>query len=147
MDLPTDLSRRQALGLGALGAFGVGVAGSALLHGDAPPAAPRPSPLIPRQRPTPTVAKKARPTPAPVPARRAPAANVHDLRPDASPHAIALTIDDGPSREWTPKVLSLLDRHDVKATFCVIGMEVRRFPGLLRDIVAAGHQVANHTMH
>ncbi|GAA2094595.1 polysaccharide deacetylase family protein [Actinomadura alba] len=149
MDLPTDLSRRQALGLGALGAFGVSVTSSALLRGDAPPADPRQSSAlpVPSPRPAHSVTRKPRPTPTPIPARRTPAFKIHDIRPDAPARSIALTIDDGPSREWTPKVLALLDRHDVKATFCVIGMEVRRFPELLREIVAAGHQVANHTMH
>jgi peptidoglycan-N-acetylglucosamine deacetylase len=72
---------------------------------------------------------------------------VHDILPDAPPHAIALTIDDGPSREWTPKVLDLLARYGVLATFCLIGEEVRAHPAMVREIVAAGHQVANHTMH
>ena len=149
MDLPTDLSRRQALGLSALGAFGIGVTGSALLRGDAPPADPRlPStPPVPGPGSVRAVARKPRPKTTPVPVRRAPVYKIHDIRPDAPPRSIALTIDDGPSREWTPKVLALLDRHDVKATFCVIGMEARRFPELLREIVAAGHHVANHTMH
>ncbi|WP_261986874.1 polysaccharide deacetylase family protein [Actinomadura sp. HBU206391] len=132
-----------------MGAFSVSATGSVLLRGDAPPADPRISSALPvlSPRPAHAVKKRPKPKPKPVPARRAPAFKIHDVRPDAPPRSIALTIDDGPSREWTPKVLALLERHDVQATFCVIGQEVRRFPELLREIVAAGHQVANHTMH
>src|SRR4051794_39083880 len=147
MDLPADLSRRQALGLGALGVIGVSVTGSALLRGDAPsdpPVKPTAPPAAVRKV---KVTPRPPATPTPIPVRRVPAFKVRDVLPDAPPHSIALTIDDGPSREWTPKVLDLLDRHGVKATFCVIGVEVREYPELVREIVAAGHQVANHTMH
>jgi peptidoglycan/xylan/chitin deacetylase (PgdA/CDA1 family) len=58
---------------------------------------------------------------------------------------IALTIDDGPDPIWTPKVLALLSSLGVSATFCVIGRQARAHPGLVADVVHAGHQVANHT--
>lgn len=58
--------------------------------------------------------------------------------------AIALTFDDGPS-ESTPRLLDLLERHDAKATFFVCGRNVRRLPGVAREIVARGHEIANHT--
>lgn len=57
-----------------------------------------------------------------------------------------LTIDDGPDPEDTPAILDLLDRHGVKAVFFVIGEKVRRYPGLAKEIVARGHELANHTM-
>ena len=79
--------------------------------------------------------------------RHRPAFSVHDVAPTAPAEAVALTIDDGPSAQWTPRMLDLLDQHDVKATFCVIGTEVRRFPDLVQSIVEAGHHIANHTMH
>jgi peptidoglycan-N-acetylglucosamine deacetylase len=83
--------------------------------------------------------------PATVPLRSRPAYDVHDLLPDAPSRAIALTIDDGPDPEWTPKVLRLLDKHQVHATFCVVGVHVAAYPGLVRDIHRAGHAIVNHT--
>jgi len=58
---------------------------------------------------------------------------------------LALTFDDGPS-EWTPRVLELLDEHEARATFFVIGARVRESPKLLERIVAAGHEVGSHTL-
>jgi peptidoglycan/xylan/chitin deacetylase (PgdA/CDA1 family) len=72
---------------------------------------------------------------------------VHDVIPHAPKRAVALTIDDGPDPTWTPKVLDLLAHYEVTATFCLIGIQVRKYPDLVRKIVEAGHQVANHTMH
>ena len=57
---------------------------------------------------------------------------------------VALTFDDGPSPETTPKVLDLLDEAGVKATFFVIGRKVKLYPQLVRDIVARGHAVGVH---
>jgi peptidoglycan/xylan/chitin deacetylase (PgdA/CDA1 family) len=57
---------------------------------------------------------------------------------------VALTFDDGPSPETTPKVLDLLDEAGVKATFFVIGRKVKLYPELVRDIVARGHAVGVH---
>ncbi len=56
-----------------------------------------------------------------------------------------LTIDDGPDPEDTPRILELLAEHGARATFFVIGENAARFPGLIRDIIAAGHEVAHHT--
>jgi peptidoglycan/xylan/chitin deacetylase (PgdA/CDA1 family) len=58
---------------------------------------------------------------------------------------VALTFDDGPSPVWTPRVLSLLRQAHVKATFCLVGKEVRRHPDLVRAIVADGHTLCNHS--
>lgn len=58
---------------------------------------------------------------------------------------IALTIDDGPDPRWTPQILALLARYHVPATFCMVGRHVAAYPGLVAQVVAAGHQVANHT--
>jgi peptidoglycan-N-acetylglucosamine deacetylase len=59
--------------------------------------------------------------------------------------AVALTIDDGPHPLWTPKILRLLHRHHVPATFCMIGNQVLGHEAIARDVVRDGHQVANHT--
>jgi len=60
-------------------------------------------------------------------------------------NGIWLTLDDGPDPETTPAILELLDRHSAKATFFVIGKEAEKYPELVREIAARGHQLANHT--
>jgi peptidoglycan-N-acetylglucosamine deacetylase len=62
-----------------------------------------------------------------------------------SAQAIALTFDDGPHPELTPKLLDLLAKLEVTATFFVVGQQASQHPGLIRRMVAEGHQVANHT--
>jgi peptidoglycan/xylan/chitin deacetylase (PgdA/CDA1 family) len=58
---------------------------------------------------------------------------------------VALTFDDGPSGVHTPKVLDLLARHDVPATFFVLGSRVDSYPAVVRRAGAEGHALANHT--
>jgi peptidoglycan-N-acetylglucosamine deacetylase len=58
--------------------------------------------------------------------------------------SIALTFDDGPS-EATPRVLDVLDRFGVKATFFECGSNVRRLPDVTRQVTTAGHEIGNHT--
>ena len=60
---------------------------------------------------------------------------------------IALTFDDGPYPLYTPLLLEILKHYHVKATFFVVGIHVREFPALARQIVRDGHEIANHTMH
>ncbi|RDU96626.1 polysaccharide deacetylase family protein [Trinickia dinghuensis] len=60
---------------------------------------------------------------------------------------IAITIDDGPDPEVTPRVLDLLDRYDARATFFCIGELALRYPHLVEAIVARGHAVENHSQH
>lgn len=57
----------------------------------------------------------------------------------------ALTFDDGPDPEFTPKILDILERHRVKATFMAMGYNAARHAGLLREVAAAGHDVGSHT--
>lgn len=57
---------------------------------------------------------------------------------------VALTIDDGPDPEVTPRVLDLLDAAAARATFFCIGRRARQAPALCREIVARGHRVENH---
>ncbi|MET0263826.1 MAG: polysaccharide deacetylase family protein [Rariglobus sp.] len=56
-----------------------------------------------------------------------------------------LTIDDGPDPLDTPRILELLDRHEAKATFFVIGERAARHPKLIADITQRGHEIAHHT--
>jgi peptidoglycan-N-acetylglucosamine deacetylase len=58
--------------------------------------------------------------------------------------AVALTLDDGPHPEGTPAVLDTLERHGARATFFLVGEQVRRSPATARAIVDAGHEVALH---
>lgn len=58
---------------------------------------------------------------------------------------IALTFDDGPDPEDTPKILDLLQKYDVKATFFVVGKKVVLHPELVRRATLEGHEIANHT--
>lgn len=71
------------------------------------------------------------------------ASSPRSLRPKAK--TIAITFDDGPDPEWTPKVLDLLRAQRIKATFFVVGTEVAAHPDLARRIVAEGHQIGVHT--
>jgi peptidoglycan/xylan/chitin deacetylase (PgdA/CDA1 family) len=57
---------------------------------------------------------------------------------------VALTFDDGPDAETTPRVLDQLDAAGARATFFCIGHRARRHPALVREIVARGHRVENH---
>ena len=63
----------------------------------------------------------------------------------AAGKAIALSYDDGPNPNWTPRLMEILARHDAKATFFTIGKWAEREPGLLRELQAAGHAIGNHT--
>ncbi|HLK99413.1 MAG TPA: polysaccharide deacetylase family protein [Myxococcaceae bacterium] len=65
--------------------------------------------------------------------------------PERFPGQAALTFDDGPHPVNTPKVLDILKRWGVKATFFVVGKKVRQFPELVRRIVAEGHSLGNHS--
>jgi len=63
----------------------------------------------------------------------------------AARRQFALTLDDGPDPEITPRVLDLLDRHRTRATFFCIAAHAQAQPVLLREIVARGHDVQNHS--
>jgi peptidoglycan/xylan/chitin deacetylase (PgdA/CDA1 family) len=73
--------------------------------------------------------------------------NLRRLPPAAAPRdAIALTIDDGPDPEVTPRVLDVLDAEAMRATFFCIGRRVLEHPALAREIVARGHAIENHSL-
>jgi peptidoglycan/xylan/chitin deacetylase (PgdA/CDA1 family) len=57
---------------------------------------------------------------------------------------VALTFDDGPDPVSTPSVLAELDRLGLRATFFVLGAQVRRWPSLAAEVAAAGHELALH---
>lgn len=61
------------------------------------------------------------------------------------PYTVALTFDDGPDPTWTPKVLEVLERHDVPATFFVVGSMAAQYPDLVRRIHESGSELGVHT--
>lgn len=63
------------------------------------------------------------------------------------PKRVFLTFDDGPIPEVTPRLLDLLDKLEVKATFFMVGDNARKYPELYREVCRRGHRVGNHTMH
>ena len=63
----------------------------------------------------------------------------------AAKKKLAITFDDGPDPTWTPKVLDVLKKKNVQATFFVIGWDANRWPQLLRREYDEGHEVGNHT--
>lgn len=65
---------------------------------------------------------------------------------DGGAHAVNITIDDGPDPVWTPQVLQVLRENGVKATFCMIGPQAAAHPELVRQVVAAGHRLCDHTV-
>ncbi len=67
------------------------------------------------------------------------------IRRTGNDAAIALTFDDGPNPSVTPRLLDLLDRQKVQATFFLIGKWVAAEPSLAAEIAASGHTVGNHT--
>ena len=58
---------------------------------------------------------------------------------------VAMTFDDGPSAENTPRLLDLLKKRNIKATFFVVGKCAAEYPDIMKRIVAEGHEIANHS--
>ena len=66
---------------------------------------------------------------------------------DPNEKAVYLTFDDGPIPEVTPWVLDLLDKHNIKATFFMVGDNIRKHPDEFRMVVERGHRIGNHTFN
>lgn len=60
-------------------------------------------------------------------------------------NVVAITFDDGPHPEFTPKALKLLKKYNAKATFFCIGKHIEAHPNIFNDIIEQGHTVGNHT--
>lgn len=69
------------------------------------------------------------------------------FRMDPEEHSIYLTFDDGPIPVVTPWVLDLLKKHDIKATFFMVGDNIRKYPDIFQQVVDAGHKIGNHTFN
>ena len=66
-------------------------------------------------------------------------------RAKTTERVVALTFDDGPNEVTTPRVLDVLKRYGVQATFFVVGQSAEQYPEIVQRIVSEGHTVANHT--
>jgi peptidoglycan-N-acetylglucosamine deacetylase len=66
--------------------------------------------------------------------------------PASAGQQIALTIDDGPNPDVTPRVLDVLDHFGARATFFCIGEVAQRYPQVVEAIIARGHAVENHSL-
>jgi len=68
-------------------------------------------------------------------------------RGNTGKNQVALTFDDGPSEPTTRRILDMLDKYSVKATFFVSGVNALKHPEIIREIIARGHTVGNHSFH
>src|SRR5690606_35220120 len=67
------------------------------------------------------------------------------VRGPRSAQQVALTFDEGPHPEHTPRLLDELARHDIKATFFVVGREAERHPGIVERAAREGHAIGHHS--
>ncbi len=107
-----------------------------------PPPAPQATPAVP-------VAAPAPPPPPPVqvqlvaPGPVVPRTEILNRLLDSQ--TVALTFDDGPDPRWTPEVLAVLQRHGAVATFCMVGDNAAGHEALVKQVVAAGNRLCDHT--
>ncbi|WP_078877160.1 polysaccharide deacetylase family protein [Streptomyces sp. 150FB] len=59
---------------------------------------------------------------------------------------VNITVDDGPDPVWTPRILKILKKNGVKATFCMIGPQAAAHPDLVKKVLAGGHRLCDHTV-
>ena len=67
------------------------------------------------------------------------------VRLNTDERVVALTYDDGPNPPYTDQLLDILAKHNVKATFFMIGNRIEKHPETVRRVIAEGHQVGNHS--
>ncbi|HEX6526656.1 MAG TPA: polysaccharide deacetylase family protein [Streptosporangiaceae bacterium] len=128
MDIRQIRRRRLLTGIGLFAVSGAAGAGTAL--------AAEPAPAAKAEGPTARTA---------VPWGTGAYETTVRFRTAPSARIVALTIDDGPTREWTPRVLAILRRHNAKATFFRVGERAQAAPGLVAQTAEAGHEQGNHT--
>jgi peptidoglycan/xylan/chitin deacetylase (PgdA/CDA1 family) len=111
--------------------------------GEARVAAPPPArqhPVSAREHPVPPRPATRPPRPQPRLPYGEPMSTIED-----GPKVVALTIDDGPSPVYTPQILRILRRYGVTASFSMVGLNAAAYPGVAREVAAAGHMIVNHT--
>jgi peptidoglycan/xylan/chitin deacetylase (PgdA/CDA1 family) len=106
----------------------------------------RPPSLAPATTAQPSASPAVRPETARVaaPAPVAAAKHAYNSINTSQPY-VAMTFDDGPHPELTPKLLDELKKRDIRATFYVVGRNVVEYPDIVKRMVAEGHEVANHS--
>lgn len=77
--------------------------------------------------------------------KKRPSPRVFTRSGQSAKRAVTLTFDDGPHPDYTPRILEVLRSHEIPATFFVVGREAKKYPDILRKIVADGHTVGNHS--
>ncbi|SFE67679.1 Peptidoglycan/xylan/chitin deacetylase, PgdA/CDA1 family [Paenibacillus algorifonticola] len=95
---------------------------------------------------SPTPSSKPAPTATPT-ASASPQGEKGSSKPDKEQKLVALTFDDGPDNRYTPAILDILKKKGIKATFFVVGVQVKKDPDVLQRIVDEGHEIGNHTTH
>jgi peptidoglycan/xylan/chitin deacetylase (PgdA/CDA1 family) len=90
------------------------------------------------------------PSPSPSPAASPQASNTATkpatwFRVNVDGPYIAMTFDDGPSPETTPRLLDILKQRNIKVTFFMIGQNAERNPAIVKRILAEGHEIGNHS--
>lgn len=73
-------------------------------------------------------------------------ADENGVRTTALKGTVALTFDDGPTEKYTPQILAILKKYNIKASFFMVGMNAKAHPDMVRLVLAAGHQINNHSM-
>lgn len=71
--------------------------------------------------------------------------NIMLYKADTNKKIIALTFDDGPDNKFTPQILNILKKHNVKATFFFLGTRVHQYPDTAKKVLEDGHVIGNHT--
>lgn len=71
--------------------------------------------------------------------------NIHAYRKSEIERCIFLTFDDGPDRRYTPKILDILRKFEVKVSFFLVGKKVEKNPDIVQRIFQEGHDIGNHT--
>jgi peptidoglycan/xylan/chitin deacetylase (PgdA/CDA1 family) len=67
------------------------------------------------------------------------------LRTVGSKGTVALTFDDGPNPIYTRQILAILKKYNVKATFFMVGMNAKRYPDVVKEVLADGHAINSHS--
>jgi peptidoglycan/xylan/chitin deacetylase (PgdA/CDA1 family) len=67
------------------------------------------------------------------------------VRKEALKGTVALTFDDGPNPIYTPQILAILKKYNVKATFFMVGMNAKHYPEVVKQVLAEGHAINSHS--
>ncbi len=70
---------------------------------------------------------------------------IPDVKKLASPGTVALTFDDGPNPTYTPQILAILKKYNIKATFFMVGANAKKYPEIVKMVHDAGHTIGSHS--